>query len=166
MWCDDFDMDLPKVIPEAMAVIASVSNVRLWTRGHSTDGRLNHPAVWNGYTGMDAFFTRHEHVDPVRLPYVTGDPVIECTFAEAVRDCWSHDYALRVDGVVVWDTSHYFNPIFQPLMDDLRGWRPLTDRKRANLKRRVVRDLKAAVARLKAQIDSPSPSERSGVTHE
>lgn len=47
-WADDFDMDLPRIIPRLDDVLGDTAGVRLWTHGHTSHGRLNHPSVWNG----------------------------------------------------------------------------------------------------------------------
>lgn len=146
-WSDDFDMDLPKVIPAAMETIAPVADVKLWTHGGTTDGRLNHPSVWPGLTSMLAFFSLRPS-EMLRAPYVSTKPVVECTFAEAIRDCWCHHYAFTVDGLMVWDTTHTWRNQFEPLMYDLRGWRALEPRRRGRIKASVVRDLRIAVDRL------------------
>jgi hypothetical protein len=47
-WSDDFDMDLLKVFPQVEGMLRD-PNIPLWTVGHESHGRLNHPACWNSY---------------------------------------------------------------------------------------------------------------------
>jgi hypothetical protein len=121
MWYDDFDMDLAKVIPDAMQVIAPVANVKLVTHGKpDKEGKLNHPCVWNGFHLM-AFFGLDREPQPFFKPdmYWTSDPLICCTFEEAVRDCWPHQYAIMVNGQMVWVPEPQD---FEAIMFHVRGW--------------------------------------------
>lgn len=158
MWCDDFDMDLPKVIPAAMDVIRAVPDtVRLATHGHLWNGTLNHPSVWNTHLGMSAYFVvlpDGMDVSALTLGHVapsscwTNDPIVACSFVEAIRDCWCHNYAMVIDGVVVWDTNRFWPAAFEPLMYHVRGWQLRSDDEVEEYRRRVVDSLKAATARL------------------
>lgn len=153
MWCDDFDADLFKVVPHADAILAPVADVPLWTYGNKdSNGELAHPAVWNGYRSMLAFFTLHPDRDPRPgdFYYVGNDPLIRCTFAEAARDCYVHNYALIVNGTIVLDTTHITNSLFYPLMADVRGWDRLGEQQRRSIRRRVRRRLEDVVRRFRA----------------
>lgn len=121
MWCDDFDMDLPKILPEAKSLLGDTADVTLWTHGHTTHGRLNHPSVWNGDTGMVAFFGFRTPQKPE--VYWTSSPLVRCTFWEAVRDAWVHSMVMLVEGKPVLDTNRLW-PDFEDIMWDVRGWRP------------------------------------------
>lgn len=152
MWCDDFDMDLPKVIPEAMPIIGAIpDSVVLRTIGHETDGKLNHPCCWNHHLGAVAFFTLSEHDRPA-LPFFVagfGDHIVRCTFTEAVRDLWAHGLVMVVDGTVVWDAQRIGSRgAFDPLMSHVRGWHPLQADRVEVLKRRVIASLTAATDRM------------------
>ncbi len=105
MWCDTFDMDLLKVIPGATELLADVGTISLKTHGEpdKRDGRLNHPSCWNHYAGMVAFFGFDSPCKPDS--FYTNAPVIECTFAEAIRDAWVHSLAVVVEGKVVWNAT-------------------------------------------------------------
>lgn len=129
MWCDDFDMDLYKAIPEAKRILEPVKDIPLFTHGSLTDGKLNHPSVWNGYHGTIAFFGFE---NPAKLEgYWTDWPVIQCTFEEAVRDAWPHDYLIIVEREPVWDAfslRHQFDDIMWHIRgldkESLRDIRP------------------------------------------
>lgn len=120
-WSDNFDMDLPKVIPNAREIMGDLAEVPLWTTGGSaTHGRLNHPEVWNGDTGFIAFFG----LRPVgfRDPfYVSTRPMIQCTAWEAFRDAWSHHYLMLVERKPIWNTDELW-PEFEAIMWLRRGW--------------------------------------------
>src|SRR5688572_28580488 len=107
MWCDGFDLDLPRVVPEAMQVVLSIPpTVTLRTFGTVTGGRLNHPSCWNTRLGTTAFFTLDPHDRPAPAGDVApGDQVVVCTFAEAIRDAWVLSYVMVVDARVVWDMT-------------------------------------------------------------
>lgn len=119
-WSDDFDMDLPKVIPDAKALLGELADLKLVTTGHETYGRLNHPSVWNHDLGVVAFFGRPGRFQR-HSSFVSGSPDVRCTLWEALRDAWSHDYAILLEGVQVWPYGTYEH--FEPLMYALRGWR-------------------------------------------
>lgn len=123
-WSDDFDMDLPKVIPDAKALLGELADLELVTTGHTTHDRLNHPSVWNHDLGMVAFFGRPGRFQR-HSSFVSGSPDVRCTLWEALRDVWSHDYAILLEGVQVWPYGTYEH--FEPLMYALRGWRVVPD---------------------------------------
>lgn len=124
MWCDDFDIDLYRAVPGAREVLAPVADVVLYTHGHVTDGKLNHPSCWNHNLGTVAFFGFNDPAKPPEF-YVGNAPVVRCTFEEAVRDLWVHALVMIVEGVVVWDSSQAVQRRFDLLMGHMRGWRQL-----------------------------------------
>ncbi len=121
-WSDDFDMDLPKIIPEARDIVGDLSDLELWTIGNPDRrlGNLNHPCVWNGDATMLAYFG-------IRSPYVPGGMVapgsqpIRCTVWQAFRDAWPHSYLMHVERRPIWDTFA-LRKEFDDIMFDLRGW--------------------------------------------
>jgi hypothetical protein len=145
MWCDDFDMDLPKVIPGARNILGSLADTTVWTYGHLTDGKLNHPTVWNDAIGMVAYFGFRNPCKPEGC--WTRDPLVRCTLWEAFRDLWVHGCVMVLEGRPVLDT-HALWPQFQELMGDLRGWRTLSPSARSWQRRVVRRALVDAVGRI------------------
>lgn len=125
-WSDDFDMDLPKVIPEAKSRLGDLAGLELVTHGHTSHGRLNHPDVWNHELGMIAFFGRPgRHFKSGQ--YWTNAPLVHCTLWEAIRDVWSHDFVLLLEHNSVWNHPGMYNDHFYPLMSHIRGWSVLPD---------------------------------------
>ena len=161
MWCDNFDMDLPKVIPNAEAICAPVRELKLYTTGRSSDGKLNHPAVWNGHRSMNAFFALGEGgAEPQPHGYFSSQPIIACTAWEAFRDAWPHHYSMQLRHrdsvgkdcfVEIWNTCD-LNDRFTRLMYDLRGWQKLTDGRRCSDVAHVELTLRDAVARLQSVV--------------
>jgi hypothetical protein len=143
-WSDDFDMDLPKVIPEAREICAPIGGITLWTTGHTTHGALNHPNVWNWDGGSVAFFGTRGICKPES--YWTNSETVKCTAWEAIRDAWPHSYIMIVDGCAIWDAGRLWHH-FETIMWDLRGWRK-QPRQREYARRAVVRSLRRAVDRL------------------
>lgn len=123
-WSDDFDMDLPKVIPGAREALGRWGDVKLVTEQTGRrDGNkgLIHPCVWNGDTSMLAFFGFRTPARPSGLVTGSNAEIVECTAWEAFRDCWTHSYRLHVVQTPVWDTFP-LRPDFDDIMFDLRGW--------------------------------------------
>lgn len=118
MWCDDFDCDLPKVVPGAREAIGDAAGIQLCTHGKTTHGRLNHPDVWNSYEGMVAFFGFRTPAKPPS--YVTVAPIVRCTFWEAVRDWWGHDFRMLVEGEEILPYGNW--RWLEPIMWSTRGW--------------------------------------------
>lgn len=143
MWCDDFDMDLYKVIPAAKEILAPVAAVELVTHGSLTDGKLNHPACWNHQVGMIAFFGFDQPGKPDA--YWTDEPIVHCTFEEAIRDCWPHHYAIVLSDRVIWNSQSFRNR-FMALMYHIRGWRKLSEQAVEHCQAKVAESLRAAVA--------------------
>lgn len=163
MWCDDFDMDLPKVIPDAKAQLGDMAGVELWTHGGETYGSLNHPCVWNHDDGLIAFFGFKSPRKPE--VYWTNRPMVRCTFWEAVRDAWPHGLIMLVEGRAVLDTNALW-PRFQRIMWDLRGWgEPKPAGVIARDKQAVRRALTDAAEKLRqAQAQASESPARDGAT--
>lgn len=120
-WCDDFDADLYKVVPGAKAILTPVANVKLFTRGHITNGRLNHPTVWNHEMGYIAFFSFGGEPRPSET-FHSFDPIIECTFAEAVRDAFVHGITMVLEKKVIFHAGALARD-YSALLYNHRGWR-------------------------------------------
>lgn len=127
MWYDEFDMDLYEVIPEAREILEPVCDVILYTHGGVMDGRLNHPSVWNHYSGMLAYFGFRDPATPVLC--WTDAPVVQCTFEEAVRDCWLHHFTIMVQGRwLIWNSgAPDMMKAFHAILYHTRGIRPVKD---------------------------------------
>lgn len=134
-WSDDFDMDLPKIIPDAKELLGEHADLQLLTHGGKTHGRLNHPVVWNGEVGSVAFFGRRSPMKPPS--YYTNREIVTCTLWEAIRDAWAHTYVLIFEGHrVIWDGSKTYAQ-FEPIMSHIRRWHELSDPELLKLKSRV-----------------------------
>lgn len=121
-WADDFDMDLPKIFPDARKILGDLGDIELYACGKpDKNGKLNHPNVWNGDHSMLSFWGFR----PVSAPagYV-GDGCVKCTAWEMFRDCWAHSYLILLERRPIWDTTHNW-PLFEKIMWELRGWGPL-----------------------------------------
>ena len=150
LWCDDFDADLPKLIPEAIDALGDTADVRLWTHSKPTNGKINCPSSWWTDHGLTAFFSTREHVGGQPGGYITSDPVVGCTFWEAVRDEWCHDAVIVVNGRWIWTPP---SDTMMKLMFDLRGWgEPLTPAGVNALANEVLGGLEAAADRLRSVI--------------
>jgi hypothetical protein len=90
-WSDDFDMDLLKIYPNVVAeCLGTLADRQLWTLGHESYGRLNHPTVWNTH-GAYVWVEKPNLVRDPRGWYavrgcVDDSPEIECTWLELLRD--------------------------------------------------------------------------------
>jgi len=121
MWCDGFDFDLYELLPEAREILKPAAGIKLKTRGGlGKDGRLDHPSVWNGDRDMIAFFGFRDPGKP--SAYWTDKMVVECTFEEAVRDCWVHHYGIVVENHMVWSAPR---GVMMALLFHARRIRPL-----------------------------------------
>jgi hypothetical protein len=147
-WSDDFDMDLPRVLPHLDDLLGPSADTLLWTYGNTSYGRLNHPACWNTTAGhVEAFFGT-DNTGTWRPPdYYTDQAMVGCTWREAVRDAWPHGYLLLVDGEEVWNTD-VLRSVFLDLMFDQRGDRRLPAGMADELKTLVADSLRAATGRL------------------
>jgi hypothetical protein len=156
MWCDGFDADLLKVVPGAAEALGPAGSVQLFTYSHLTGGKINCPSSWNGTGAL--FWTAPGHKPG---PYWWTDaPVTACTFTEAVRDEWAHGSAINVNETLVWQPPVR---LMEQLMYDLRGWTPLTDAERMNVRGHVLRSLTAAAGRITRLIPG-QPAATNGAT--
>jgi hypothetical protein len=126
-WSEDFDTDLFKVLPKVRPILEAFDDRPIYTVGHTTNGRLNHPACWNSDGGFVSYFGFTNSAEGfVPSGYYFGNSqVIQCTFAEVIRDAWVHP----IRGVVkVGDEyrslfdSQRISWAFSELMYDMRGW--------------------------------------------
>lgn len=147
-WSDDFDMDLPKIFPNARTLLGDLAGVEMWTTGRPCPrtGRLNHPAVWNGDHSMLAYFG---FKSPRRPPGMVapGSGDIKCTAWEAFRDAWPHGFLMILEGAPVWDTFE-LQAEFDTIMWSIRGWGNVHPARVAHARRNVLRSYMAAVRRL------------------
>ena len=142
MWGDGFDADLPEVVPGAMRALGETAAVPLLTYSRVTGGAINCPAAWNtGYGLMSFFWTAPEHQPDES--WWTDEPVVPCTFGQAVRDEWVHSCIVAVNGRVVWEPPAR---AMERLMYDLRGWAPLEAAERSRIRAHVLRGLVRAAA--------------------
>jgi hypothetical protein len=119
-WSDDFDMDLPRILPEARELMGALGDVELVTTGKpDKNGRLNHPAVWNGDRSMLAFFGFKNPCRPEQMA-APGVGEVRCTAWEAFRDAWPHQYLIVIERRAIWDTGPLWKH-FETIMWDLRG---------------------------------------------
>lgn len=162
-WSDDFDMDLPKVFPQARDLFAGIDAVELWTTGtpDRQRGNLNHPDVWNSDHTMLSFFSFGR--GPCRPAFYSGhDSEVSCTLWGALRDAWPHGYLLQIMQQPVWDTFQ-LRPQFDTLMYDLRGWGKGTAVERsaadvAHARRVVLQSLALAAGRARILVQCFEPT--------
>lgn len=138
MWCDDFDMDLPKVLPDALELLGDTAAVELLTHGHTTHGVLNHPTVWNGDLGLEAYFG-FRHTGKPEICW-TRDAIVRCTFWEAMRDAWPHGFVMLVGGRPILDAGR-LRPAFDAIMWQTRGWQGASEAKAARARTIVTHAL-------------------------
>jgi hypothetical protein len=142
-WSDDFDMDLPKIFPDARRLLGDLGDIELVTVGKpDKNGRLNHPAVWNGDHSMLSFFGFKRPRKPDL--YWSSDGLVRCTAWEAFRDAWSHNYLIQVEQRPVWDTGPLW-PHFQTIMYRVRGWGHYTAEQEQRARRVALRSYYAGV---------------------
>lgn len=131
-WCDDFDGDLPKLVPGLDEVLAEARKIELVTVGGTSDGRLNHPTCWNSYSGMVSFFGFE--TPGVPEGYCVGHKqTVRCTLEEAIRDAWVHGLNIVIQGQIVYHGSQ-LTEMMMALLRDARGWSKLTDEHREELR--------------------------------
>ncbi len=147
-WSDDFDMDLPRIIPAVDDALGDAADITLWTHGHTSHGRLNHPSVWHTHRGGVAYFGTDNSGGWKPADYYTGAPIVECTWREVARDAWPHRYIVAVSGLAVWDTNR-LSGTFTRLMYDLRGWQTLPEGEADRLRGQVLASLIAATRDLR-----------------
>jgi hypothetical protein len=127
-WSDDFDMDLLKVLPDALRIVDDQSDARLWTCGGSTHGRLNHPSYWNGLGAIVWNYEPQLQRDRSSTSiqgYATKDPLIECTWLELLRDVWAHGIGFVLitranaggEKFPAFSRNHFYS-----IMANRRGW--------------------------------------------
>jgi hypothetical protein len=129
-WSDDFDMDLLKLFPNIEQALGATAEVKLWTVGHETFGRLNHPTTWNTHGAWlwleKPNLPRDKH-GWYNVNGCTDDgPEIECTWLEWLRDVWSHDigWIMLPSGQTF---SHHGYRDFERIMFHIRGWHKRDD---------------------------------------
>lgn len=163
MWCDNFDLDLYKVLPEAQEILAQVADVKLYTHGDQKDGALNHPSCWNYYLGMVAFFGFiPTHIKPES--FYTDKEVVACTFEQAVRDCWPHNYTVLLSVFVpgqagqivpIWSTGTVeMKNHFYTILKFTRKWGDVPNEEVFRAKSRVLDSLRSAAGRLAAVLEA------------
>lgn len=145
-WSDDFDMDLLKVIPGVESALGDMAGTVLFTHGHTTHGRLNHPSVWHHDLGMLAFFGLRDPCKPAH--YATSDLVVACTWEEAVRDAWAHSLVVAVERTALYDAGDFGS--FAALMYHVRGQRLLAPAEVERIVGRTRRRIGRATERLRA----------------
>lgn len=160
MWCDDFDMDLPKVVPAARKALGEIGDLELHTYGHVTGGKLNHPSVWNHSLGMVAFFGRPGRVGKP-ASYYTNDPLVPCTLWEALRDAWCHNFVLLFENDPVWHGEQAW-PIFERLMYHTRGWSKVTEREAEELRMQALDMIVQTDMLVRRRIDTTSTGVNNG----
>ena len=129
-WSDDFDMDLPKLFPQLAQLLETTAEQKLWTIGHRTHGRLNHPAVWNSHGAFvwmeKPNLKRDEHGWLNINSCVSNEEEIECTWLELLRDQWPHGFPFILLPLRVHFPSPPYRE-FERIMYDLRGWHKYED---------------------------------------
>lgn len=131
MWCDTFDGDLYKLVPDAKRLLEGspirgielkTEQTRVWPEGvDPAKSELNHPCAWNGGSGFVAFFGFEGTGRP--SSYVTGarEPlIVTCTLEDALRDAWVHTLDVVVEGGVVWQAGR-LSPMFMDLLHAARS---------------------------------------------
>lgn len=103
MWCDEHEVDLLRLLPEAQEIIGDLANIELFTHGGMTDGTIDHAMTWNTGAGATAYYGFFHPANPESCRATKG--VVSCSFLEAVRDAWCCQYALCVEGTVVWNAQ-------------------------------------------------------------
>jgi hypothetical protein len=124
-WSDHFDMDLLKLFPTLPQILGATGNRALWTVGHETHCRLNHPTVWNTHGAYvwtaKPNLKRDAHGWFSVMGCVGDGAEIECTWMELLRDQWPHGY-----GFILMPMQSVFEPPpqrqFERIMYHSRGW--------------------------------------------
>ncbi len=152
-WSDNFDMDLIKIFPDLASRLGAAADIPMWTHAGTSYGRLNHPSVWGGQWGLEAFFGLRPGETGKRRGYRTDHPIVECTWLEALRDAWPHTYMIIVDGRwAVWDTGR-LESTFTKIMYGLRGITTLAPGEADKLRGQVLASILAATRDLTALVD-------------
>lgn len=163
LWCDGHPMDLLSLFPvlegELRAMEADLwapAPYAIWTIGHKSVGRLNHPAVWNADGELTAYFgitppkPGRDATTADWLPNgstaASGRPV-RTTVSDALRDVWMHHYSLVIEGRrVLGDMTPEFNLILSVVRGHNRRLL-LEPRDRQSVEARVLDVIRAAMAR-------------------
>lgn len=159
MWCDDFDGDLYRLLPEAEEILAPLAGITLSVHSDTTHGRINCPSAWEGEYRLESPFGYRQPWRDMPKPahYATQAPLIECTAEEAARDLWSHQHAMYVDGVLVEDWGRLTGPYFTVLFaarDEAAG-KPVADAEGVERCKEILREgLRRYVARLLALVQT------------
>lgn len=143
-WSDDWEGDLLKLVPGVREALGDAEGVTLYTYdGSLTHGRINLPCVWNTDHGLTAYFgVRRGYA--FKPPHAfTTEACVECTWLEVLRDVWSHDYCVVVDGRVVLAADAFY-AVFYPMLEEARGWKKLDDDARQKLQRAALALIQAA----------------------
>ena len=151
-WSDDFDMDFPKIFPEARRLMGDLGDLDLVTVGTADkNGRLNHPSVWNGDHAMLAFFG---FKSPARDLFYASPRAqeIRCTAWEAFRDAWPHGYLIHVERHPIWDTGPLWKH-FETIMWDVRNWGHPSSRDVPKARRAVMKSYCEGVRALGRVVD-------------
>lgn len=146
-WADVFDMDLPRVLPDLDKLLGDTADVRLWTYGGTSHGRINHPSMWNSEYGMTAYFGLDDSGDWKPVGYITGGDMVECTWREVVRDVWVHQCLVLVNLHPVLNTTRLERE-FWGLMDHRRGIRVQPSLQVLDMVKAVATEVWAASQRL------------------
>lgn len=149
MWCDNFDADLLKLIPNTPTILGDMADVKLWTYCDRPDGaKLHAPCSWHGPTGMIAFFGLQSHHFKSDA-YYTDAPLVACTFLEACRDLWCHHALLKINGLDCIDFFALRSTMMQ-LLTDARQISVLPEADRTLYKIRVEGELAVGAGRLRS----------------
>jgi hypothetical protein len=141
MWCDDFDADLPKVVPAARSALGNVGDMMLRTHaGVTANGVMSHPTVWHHDFGMVALFWPASQPTSKPAAYYTADPVVDLTLWEAIRDAWVHGYVIVLEDVVVFNGEDAHEH-FDTLMWHVRKWPGVSDDDASTARAGVVKML-------------------------
>jgi hypothetical protein len=147
MWCDNFDMDLLKIIPELPQLLGDAAHIQMFTHGATRYGRLNHPTMWNSSDGMICFFGLHGPAKPEQ--YVSFGPIISCTWLEALRDLWVHPAVMYFEQKPVWN-SWALQEDFTRLLYHRRTWKLLPPGEEESIVKRVRNSILCATITLQA----------------
>lgn len=156
MWCDDYGLDLLKLVPGASAALAPVVAVELVTHGRVTGGALDGAAFWTVDGRRTAFFGLSGPSKPSHLD--TSLPVVRCSAVQAIRDAWGNFYDLWVDGSLVFAPAE-MGTEFQVLFERARGWKTASPNDAIAAWRAVLVRIKCAVdiIRRRAVANRPRP---------
>jgi hypothetical protein len=137
VWRDDFDMDLPNSIVGFHRIVASLGEVKLFTRGsYDSDRLLIDISLWTTDEGVVAYFAAlrpgeeldEGHEGPQPEDFVTEDEPVIVSFEEALRFCWLSQCLLMLRGrkgyTTIWNAQR-LRQHFDAIMHLRRGWGPI-----------------------------------------